>query len=463
MSTAKDLFSYEGSNPGVDLPGIDSKKPLPASVQPTLRYQVNFGLKLLQQSSPQPPASTPSPSPQPPKLGIVGVTDLLKFDRTGTFMPSNLTRMRPDKFSDDFFVERRLNGFNPGKLNRIEGQAWQYAVRYDCSGHRVDPSGILPKVIEARFTYDSSSQSLACHSIAYELNILKVECRPGDSEWERAKRLFRCAEFVFQEVQSHLARTHMNLGQYAMAYYRNIENNPIRLLLQPHFEGLLNINSLGASLIKGETGFIPEASSLDPTTVDTLILAEVKKLNYHGWSPKIQALPDAIANNHFDRAALAMWDVLQQYVGQFFQKHEAGIKAYWSEIEEMSDELVTHSILDSGTLAIANLQELQELCVYVIYLSSFFHSWVNNKQYEDGGDISYATIGLWDENHPAYDPVAVAQRYGKQVSLLWTLSHVRYNPIMDTGPTELKNLLLQRRQHIEPGIPLEAIMMSTNI
>jgi linolenate 9R-lipoxygenase len=131
----------------------------------------------------------------------------------------------------------------------------------------------------------------------------------------------------------------------------------------------------------------------------------------------------------------------------------------------MSADLTAHSILKSelGTLEIADLAELQQLCTYIIYLSSFFHSWVNNKQYEDGGDISYATIGLWDTHHPAYDPRKVSQRHGKQVALLWTLSNVRYNPIMDVGSTELKDLLWMHREQIEPGIALDAIMMSTNI
>jgi len=450
----KELFSYAGNQPGVDLPSFDPKQPLPSRVQPKPRYAANFGLKLL-------PAR--SLAPNQPALGIVGVQEIMQRGNVATYMPSNLTRMRTDKFSDDFFVERRLNGFNPGKLNPIKGEAWQYSVKYDLSKHVVELSGILPTLIEARFTY--GGQSLSAHSIWYEINGERVVNRPRDSDWEWAKRLFRSAEFVFQEVQSHLARTHMNLDQYAMAYYRNIENNPIRMLLEPHLEGLLNINQLGAGLIKGETGFIPEASALDPDEVDKLLIAEVKNLNYHNWSPKVQSLPDRIVNNHFDRAALTMWNVLKQYVGQFFKQHEVGIQAYWSEIEQMSADLTAHSILKSelGTLEIADLADLQQLCTYIIYLSSFFHSWVNNKQYEDGGDISYATIGLWDTHHPAYDPIKVTQRHGKQVVLLWTLSNVHYNPIMDVGSTELRDLLWMYREQIEPGIALDAIMMSTNI
>ncbi len=433
-------------------PSFDNTKPLPARVQPKPRYWANFGLQLI-------PNQTIDPAL--PELGITGVLDVMG-PSVASYMPPNLTRTRLDKFSDDFFVERRLNGFNPGKLNRVYDQPWQYQVRYDCSRYGVEPAGILPSEITARFNF--CGQYLHPHSIEFTLNEQTETQHPGDESWAWSQRLFRCAEFVFQEIQSHLGRTHMNLDQYAMAYYRNVVNNPIRLLLEPHLDGLLSINKLGANLISGPVGFIPEASSLTPEAVDDVLRAEISQLSYR-WSPRNQVLPDRVLNNHFDPAAIAMWTLLEQYARQFFAEHQTGIDAHWSEIETMSKDLVTHSILkpELGTLAVQSCEDLQQLCVYVIYHSTFFHSWVNNKQYEDGGDVSYATIGLWDTYDPAYNPQLVAQREARQVTLLWTLSHVRYNPIMDVGPAALKDLIWQQRTQIEPGIPIANLMMSTNI
>jgi linolenate 9R-lipoxygenase len=445
-------YPYTGQ-PGVDLPGFDPAKPLPARVQPQPRYLTNFGLKLI-------PAQQLAPTL--PKIGIEGALELMGASAT-TYMPPNLTRTRLDKFSDDFFVERRLYGFNPGKLRRVDGQPWQYLIRYDCSQYVVEPSGILPSQIEARFSF--CGQYLHPHSIQFTLNGQHEIQRPDDANWEWGKRLFRCSEFVFQEIQSHLGRTHINIEQYAMAYYRNVVNNPIKLLLEPHFDGLLNINKLGARLINGDEGFIPEASSLKPAEVGSILKEEISSLTYRHWSPRNKALPDRILNNYFDTAAIAMWDILTNYVAQFCVEHRQGIMAHWKEIEAMSAELVTHSLLkpELGTLAIQNLADLQQLCVYAIYHSSFFHSWVNNKQYEDGGDVSYATIGLWDSHHPAYNPLTVAQREAKQVTLLWTLAHVRYNPIMDSNSAALKDAIWQNRHLIEPGIAIADLMMSINI
>jgi linolenate 9R-lipoxygenase len=447
----KEVFVYDGQA-GKDMPRFDFTRELPAIVQPTPHYVALTALVLL----PARPANPPLPA-----MGIVGALEIMGRNVT-QWMPANLTRCHPDKFGDAFFVERRLNGFNPGKLKRVQKQKWQYAVRYDCTRYEKDPASILPDVIEARFGLHG--KELRVHSIQFSLKGETSTHVPGDADWEWSKQLFRSAEFVFHETQSHLARTHMNMDQYAMAFYRNIINNPIWQLLEPHFEGLLNIDKVGSALILGDTGFLPQTSVLTSKSVDEVVKEEVTILSYH-WKPSTQALPDKIHNNYFDQASLTMWRVLEDYVGDFFDQHKQGIQDYWSEIEGMSKDLVEHSILKPklGTLAVANMNDLKQLCVYVIYHCSFFHSWVNYKQYEDGGDVSYASIGLWDKNDPAYNPMSVAQKQATQAILMWTLSNVRYNPIMEVGPVELKNLLWKQREKIEPGIPLETLMMSIHI
>jgi linolenate 9R-lipoxygenase len=455
----KDLFPYLGNHPGTDLARFDLAKPLPPQAAPKPRLVANIGLHAI-------PAK---PAPPLALLGIAGVPDIIKQLPTPTIMPANLTRCRPDKFSDTFFVERRLNGFNPGKLNRVTGKEWQYVIRYDCRKYEVDPGGILPAIIEARFIL--RGKVLYVHSIEYTLregnggSNAPVTNFPGDVDWEWAKRLFRSAEFVFQEAQAHLGRTHLNLEQYAMAYYRNVRNNKIIELLEPHFEGLLNINKVGASIIFGDTGVIPQSSAINTQGVEAMLKEEISRLNYHTWHPHIQALRDFVGNNYYDPAAIAVWEVIEQYVGTFFQNHSSLIQSDWAEIEGMSQELVIHSLLkpNLGTLKIHNINDLEKLCVYVIYHASFLHSWVNYKQYEDGGDIEYAAIGLWDENHPSVKPEDVVKRNISQVLITWTLSSVKYNPIMENGTPFLKDLLWQRRTEIQPGLPLESIMMSIHI
>lgn len=451
----KEEFVYHGQ-PGKDLPRFDFNKKLPKQVDVTKKYKAQVGLNLL-------PAATIHKFLPIPILGILS-SERLMGTKAPKWMPANLTRCRFDRDSDEFFVERRLNGFNPGKIRveKDESKDWQYYIKYDCSKYTPEPGGILPQVTEARFQL--IDEELKAHSIEYSFQGKTKTVSPGEKDWDSAKRIFRSAEFVFQEIQSHLGRTHMNMDQYAMALYRNIIDNPIKSLLETHFEGLLSIDKNGASAILSYEGFIPEVSVLTSEDVEKILLEEVSKLSYK-WKPERIKLPDYIKNNHFDPAAMAIWGLLEEYVEKFFTQNEHAIKHYWSEVVGMSDDLVKHSVLnpDFGTLAVENVEELKQLCVYVIYHCTFIHSWVNNKQYDDGGDPEYSPFGLWDNNHPSYDVKTEAKRHAKQATLMWTLSHVRYNPIMEMGPGHLKELLWQHREEIEPGIPLSHLMMSIHI
>jgi linolenate 9R-lipoxygenase len=453
----KEQFTYFGEA-GKDYPRFNQAKPLPQNLQPTKHYEAQLGMRALPFIPLLPPFN----------FLFTGVVDKLGIrsmagSQMRQWMPANLTQMHPDKFGDEFFVERRLNGFNPGKLNRVEGKNWQYEVRYKTGRHKAKPAGILLDYIEARFVL--AGQTLMVHSIAYSFQNQESIHKPGDEDWERAKQLFRNAEYIFQEIQSHLARTHMNMDQYAMAFYRNVIDNPIRQLLEPHFVGLLNIDKKGAALIIGKKGFIPDASSLTLEGVGDVLVEEISRLSYKGWSPKDQALPDPIHNNHFDPAALCVWQILEHYVAEYVLEHESEIQQHWSEIEGMSADLVEHSVLASkfGTLSVENLEDLKSLCVYVIYHSLFFHSWVNNKQYEDGGDIDYAAIGLWDSDSPDYKKAEVDKRHDEQVKLMWQLANVHYHPVMEVGPPALKKRLWEHKATIEPGISLGWLMMSINI
>ena len=64
----------------------------------------------------------------------------------------------------------------------------------------------------------------------------------GDN-WLIAKTIVQIADGNFHEAISHLGRTHLFIEPFAIATYRILpENNPLRMLLEPHFEGTFLIN-----------------------------------------------------------------------------------------------------------------------------------------------------------------------------------------------------------------------------
>ncbi|MCC5611365.1 LamG domain-containing protein [Nostoc sp. CHAB 5834] len=461
----KDKFSYAGKIG--DIRALDAFKPLPSEVHPSARWLANFyqsayGLGgatkdvLVRQVLIE---NGGDPTKIPAKLPAKQIATA----------PENLTRLRLDKYSDEFFVERRLNGFNPGQLKRVQNQPWEYVTRYDMGGiQKIDPHGILPKLIEARFCLEG--QQLTTHSIEYTLfGETQVQTqRPGDQDWEWAKKLFRCTEFLYHETGIHLGRLHLNIDQYAMAFYRNVINNPIQKLLEPHLEIVLNMNTRGVFAILGYKdkdgkdvdGAVTFLSCVDVDNMYVLIRQELSNMTYRNGNPRSQFLPDYITNNHFDRSASTMWRIITNYVSRFFANNRASIQSYWSEIVGMSEDLSANSILkkELGTLDIKTMQDLQDLCVYVIYNSSFYHSWVNNKQFEDAGDVDYVTMSAWKDTDPL-----LAARHAKQILSMQNLTAVRCNLVMDVGPAELKDAIWKQRAQIEPGLPLEKLMMSISI
>ena len=96
-----------------------------------------------------------------------------------------------------------------------------------------------------------------------------------------------------------------------------------------------------------------------------------------------------------------------------------------------------------------------------VYISTFQHSWVNHKQYDDGGDIEYATLGMWKEKDPM-----TAVRNARQLTTTLNLTSVRHNPIMGVDlpvANKLKEALWENRDQIQPGIAIDTILMSISI
>jgi linolenate 9R-lipoxygenase len=211
---------------------------------------------------------------------------------------------------------------------------------------------------------------------------------------------------------------------------------------------------------KDVDGAVTFLSCVDVDNMYVLIRQELSNMTYRNGNPRSQFLPDYVTNNYFDRSASTMWRIITDYVSRFFAKNRADIQTYWSEIVGMSQDLSANSILkkELGTLDIKTMQDLHDLCVYVIYNSTFYHSWVNNKQFEDAGDVEYVTMSAWKDTDPL-----LAARHAKQILSMQNLTAVRCNLIMDVGPADLKDAIWKQRAQIEPGLPLDKLMMSISI
>ncbi|MFT5319720.1 MAG: hypothetical protein ACI8RA_003002, partial [Chlamydiales bacterium] len=338
--------------------------------------------------------------------------------------------------SDAFLCDLVLNGFNPQLLKKGEKEG-SYYVDFLWNGLQQDGRHFSPNTT-ANFRLEGDG--LALESIAIQKRIggdvsahaayrAPKLYTPADQEWDRVKRLFRCNYFCMGEAQTHLSETHLNVEQYIVPMRRNLLKNPVARLLFPHFYGTTAVNLAANSLLIASDGLVQKGSALTADSVKQAVVQNFGTLNWKGWRPRKPLCKD----HKFAYLADLYWDVLSNYVGAYFQTNALEIKRYWPEVKRMSDELIAHSLpfiqsddsvyYDSGEINTVGkfhprvngslvsvspvtgseqadaegLDNFRQLCTYLLYHSTFKHSWVNDLQYMMGGEIEFSTLGISDD------------------------------------------------------------------
>lgn len=373
-----------------------------------------------------------------------------KISDVQELFPVNLTLRKGDAdIDDDFFIDAVLNRFSPAMFT--EDGNGKFHVRYGIDEYDWDGIHQSPKVdlvlekndagelipLEINWSIrDKNSDNIDSHGKGSPKDQESEKVKesptnqgwetakesPTDQGWEKAKEYFRIAEFIDGQVKGHLGRGHLNVGQYALALYRNIQKNPILKLLHPHLKGVSAINSFGKGIIFGEQGVL----TLSPLTQDSLIDAlkdDLGSCNWEEWSPR-----KSINNQHsYAEIQNIYWDIVNEYVDEFFLAHKEKIILDWKEIYYFSQDLVNHSVpfkaldtqgkekfyslneismkSDNGK-AISDITKdkvlakkseiykLKQVCAYAIYHATIWHDWRNDYQDDYGGEIAYARLAL---------------------------------------------------------------------
>lgn len=379
--------------------------------------------------------------------------------------PKNLTLKRKDSDSDDFFIDAVLNRFSPAMFT--EDSNGKFHVRYGIDQYTWDGTHQSPKV--NLVLEKNNSDKLIPIEINWSIrnknsnerdNIGKAS--PGDEEWKKAKEYFRIAEFVDGQVKGHLGRGHLNVGQYALSLYRNIQKNPIFRLLHPHLKGVSAINSFGKDIIFGEQGVL----SLSPLTQSSLIDAlrdDLGSCNWEKWSPR-----KSINNQHsYSKIQNLYWDIINEYVNEFFLTYQEKIILDWKEIYYFSKDLVKHSVpfkalntvneerfycdneisINPGTSKaisditkdkvmsdLTEVDKLKQVCAYAIYHATIWHDWRNDYQDDYGGEIDYVRLSL------DYQP----KEASFQLFIVNILSSVKHGYIVKNEENDIPDLFIAK-------------------
>lgn len=452
--------------------------------------------------------------------------------------PMNLSRSIEEKIpgytrSDEYFGNRQMNGMNRASFFPDPENARNYQVKYfgSCQYEvneifafpdatiqfKLDEEG-LPLPVEITLTGPLS----AFEKDQWKKNVFTPE---DGKNWEYAKRIARVSGSLCTEVDDHFTGTHLNTEQYAIAAYRNLRLNPIANLLLPHLKEVVLINHTADKLLLKD--FLPVASALTEKgltqrTKDILGVQDWK--GFHPMDPVSPAHDVASSDQLF-------WEITKQYVETYIDSHLEEIKKYWLEIHCFSQDLLEHSVpvflsdVDLNRLnpeqqkqagdrleyyqfkygfnpklnrervngelkAISpitknrgneeitekDIQNLKESCIYIIFVATYLHTWINEHQYDELGELLFNGLGLRFGNGengilaPESD-LRIAPDPKRATDMLWfvnLLSRTEFGFITrneegDINPEFSKLLINKKEEFLLLGVEVDNIESRTNI
>jgi hypothetical protein len=405
--------------------------------------------------------------------------------------------------SDEYFVSRILNGMNPCLLKRNKTNPNLFKAVFNWDDYEKDNDHDLNNV---EVTLELQSGNLVPTSITVHSRYpdsyaphspLKAPTTftPKDGNlWSQAKRIVRTNSFFAAEMIEHYIKAHLQMEQYTISSFRNLRKNPVRLILAPHLKSLVNINQRADDVLVSPTvGLVTTNGPLTPASVVQICKESMATYDWKTWSPR-----QPICESHtFAKITNLYWQVLTEYIDNFFEEYNDEIIKEWVEIRRFSDDIVEHSVdyvphqpcgsaadgeydwydyseLDnpnvprasvngkvkatrpittSDTANEADMQNLKELCRYVVFMITFWHSWVNDAQADEGGEIFYSSLALRNGSFGSEDDPNIAPNVLESTNLIYmvnVLTAIKYGYILknedDDIPEEFRTVLASYKQ-----------------
>ncbi|MDH5797353.1 MAG: hypothetical protein OEZ19_02220 [Paracoccaceae bacterium] len=435
---------------------------------------------------------------------------------------------------DDWFGERMMNGMNRGTFQKDPKREGHYWIHYfgKC-WYDHNEVYALPDV-DIRFSLKENGLPkpeeivlTGCLS-SHEHDIWKKRSfAPKDEpNWTYAKRVARVNGAFNTEVEEHFAGTHLNTEQFAVACFRNLKLSPIAALLMPHMKEVSLIDHAADKTLIG--GYIAAATALTKTGLEQRTRDIMGFQDWKGWHP-MKKLSEA---HTCARAEQLFWDIVTEYVDTFIEAWADLIKEHWFEVYCFSEDLVNHAVpvafsapqdappkgkrwktladrrfeyycqqycfdptldrpvVDGETKAISRVtaaksfkdaapedwQNLKDACAYAVMMATYMHTWINEHQYDDLGEILYSCGGLRFGEKPEgimapEDDYDIAPDLVRSTQMLWftnLLSRTEYGFITrneegDVNPLFSDLLKKKRDDFANLGVDVDAIESRTNI
>ncbi|MEH2462175.1 lipoxygenase family protein [Nostoc sp.] len=215
----------------------------------------------------------------------------------------------------------------------------------------------------------------------------------GKYPWLFAKTVVQIADANFHEPITHLARTHLLVGVFAIATSRQLPvTHPLRILLRPHFDSTLAINDAAQRILIAPAGGVDRLLS---ASIDNSRVLAVLGLQSYGFNSAI--LPKQFQQRGVDDPnllpvypyrddALLVWDAIHQWVSDY-------LNLYYTMNEDIQKDTALQawaaeiSAYDGGRIPdfgedgrIKTLNYLIDATTLIIFTASAQHAAVNFPQ-----------------------------------------------------------------------------------
>ena len=350
--------------------------------------------------------------------------------------PTSITALHPAvSRSSDWLVHRLLNGMLPAYLRRVpdDPSAFDVVFSWDERRFRDKARYSLPSV-RARLVVAGDRAGLRHIDYRYarhEPYVRVVMDGPGAAPaWlqQRALRGFRCSYLMAAEIDRHIVLGHLVTEFVLVGLHVCLSSeHPIYRLLVPFLQYVDVANHIGDKLVWGDSGVMVMGSPFSAEGLAQAFGERMGAFDWKGFAPHQKSLVEA----HYAPAVQeAFWKVLRQYVSDAFAtlgvsrifpetdssasaEEKEACKALWRLSEELVqrsvdacpyDGLVEDDLFDASELSfrcegkafspIRTLSDLEQFCCFVVYCATLGHGWANVRQYEEGGELEYASFGL---------------------------------------------------------------------
>lgn len=354
-------------------------------------------------------------------------------------------------------LEGAANGTFPSEQKYVYAPLALFAVPKD-----TDSSGLMRPV------------AIQCGQNPEKASIITP--KSGKYAWLFAKAIVQMANSNFHEALSHLGRTHLFIGRFAIATHRELpDNHALSLLLRPHFEGTLLINDAAQESLIAPRGGIDKLFS--PTIDSSRALVETDLQRY---SFNDAMLPNQLKERGVDDIeklpvypyrddALLIWGAIHEWVSDYLSiryKNDEDVQND-TELQNWAAEVVAYDgarVHDFGEKnqdgdiekdqpIIKTLKYLIDATTLIIFTASAQHAAVNFPQKDL---MSYApAVPL-----AAYQPVNILkgevteQKYldllpplkqaEGQLNLTYLLGSVYYTKLGEYPQNHFKNSLVEK-------------------